>query len=200
MKLFYIETIAFMSGVVNIYLLTRCSLWNWLFGIITVSLYAIIFFNTKLYADMDLQGVFLIFQFYGLYQWCYGSNEKKPIAMQIINHSTCLSLALAAIMLFVGISFILQHCTDSITIYADATITTLSLIAQWMMSKKYLHHWLLWIVIDLISINLYISKSLYLTSLLYLVFMLLCIKGYYQWKETLNKSTSSHSIALVKAG
>ena len=63
MKLLYIEVIAFLSGIVNIYLLTRCSLWNWFFGIITVSLYAIIFFRTKLYADMGLQGVFLIFQF-----------------------------------------------------------------------------------------------------------------------------------------
>jgi nicotinamide mononucleotide transporter len=195
MKLFYIETIAFMSGVVNVYLITRCSLWNWLFGIITVSLYAIIFFNTKLYADMGLQGVFLFFQFYGLYQWCYGSNEKKPIVMQIINHSTSLSLALVAVVLFAGISFTLEYNTDSTTIYADATITTLSLIAQWMMSKKYLHHWVLWIVIDLLSIGLYISKTLYLTALLYLVFMLLCIKGYYQWKETLNKSMWSHSIA-----
>ena len=195
MKLFYIETIAFMSGVVNIYLLTRCSLWNWLFGIITVSLYAIIFFNTKLYADMGLQGIFLIFQFYGFYQWCCGNNEKKPIAIQVMGRSICLSLVLAAIILFLGISFFLQHNTDSTTIYADATITSLSLIAQWMMSKKYLHHWVLWIVIDLLSISLYISKTLYLTALLYLVFMLLCIKGYYQWKETLNKSTWSHSIA-----
>jgi nicotinamide mononucleotide transporter len=195
MKLLYIEAIAFMSGVVNVYLLTRCSLWNWLFGIITVSLYAIIFFNTKLYADMGLQGVFLIFQFYGLHQWCYGSNEKKPIAMQIMNRSTGLPLALAFTVLFIGIGFILKHNTDSTTIYPDALITTLSLIAQWMMCKKYLHHWILWIGIDLLSIGLYISKNLYLTSLLYCIFMLLCIKGYYQWRETFNKSIGLHSIA-----
>jgi nicotinamide mononucleotide transporter len=195
MKLLTIEAVAFVSGIVNVYLITRCSLWNWFFGIATVSLYAIIFFNTQLYADMGLQGVFLFFQFYGLYQWCYGSREKKPIAMQIINHSTCFSLALVAVVLFAGISFILKHNTDSTTVYADAAITTLSLIAQWMMSKKYLHHWILWIVIDSLSIGLYISKSLYLTALLYSVFMLLCIKGYYQWRETFTKSVCSHSPA-----
>lgn len=195
MKLLSIETIAFTSGVVNIYLLTRCSLWNWFFGILTVTLYAIIFFNIKLYADMSLQGVFLFFQFYGIYQWCYGSKENKPIAMQMLKLSTCLSLVVAAIILFAGISFILKYNTDSTTVYADATITALSLIAQWMMSKKYLQHWILWIIIDVISINLYISKSLYLTSLLYLIFMLLCIKGYFQWRQTLNKSIWSHSVA-----
>ena len=177
MKLLYIEVIAFLSGIVNIYLLTRCSLWNWFFGIITVSLYAIIFFRTKLYADMGLQGVFLIFQFYGLYQWCYGNRGKKPIAMQIMHYSKGLSLVLAAIVLFVSISFILKHNTDSTTIYADTTITTLSFI----------------------SIGLYISKNLYLTSLLYSVFLLLCIKGYYRWRETLINSILPHSIA-VKSG
>ncbi|WP_143549546.1 nicotinamide riboside transporter PnuC, partial [Rickettsiella grylli] len=75
MKLLYIEMFAFLSGILSVYLLTRCSLWNWFFGIITVSLYAIIFFNAKLYADMSLQGIFLFFQFYGLYQWCYSHPE-----------------------------------------------------------------------------------------------------------------------------
>jgi nicotinamide mononucleotide transporter len=116
-----------------------------------------------------------------------------------MHYSKGLSLVLAAIVLFVSISFILKHNTDSTTIYADTTITTLSLIAQWMMSKKYLHHWVLWIVIDFISIGLYISKNLYLTSLLYSVFLLLCIKGYYRWRETLINSILPHSIA-VKSG
>lgn len=195
MKLLNIEMLAFMSGIINVYLVTRCSLWNWFFGITTVCLYAFIFFNTKLYADMGLQGVFLVFQFYGLYQWRYGSRERKPLVLQIINHSTCLSLALVAVVLFTGISSFLKYNTDSTTIYADAIITTLSLIAQWMMSKKYLHHWILWIVIDTISIGLYISKTLYLTALLYSIFMLLCIKGYYQWREVYHKSALPHSFA-----
>jgi nicotinamide mononucleotide transporter len=195
MKLFYLEVFAFISGIVNIYLLTRCSLWNWFFGVITVSLYAIIFFNTKLYADMSLQGIFLFFQFYGLYQWCYGTHEKQLIGIQVINYSTCLSLILTTVILFVGISFFLRHNSDSTTVYADATITALSLIAQWMMSKKYLHHWILWIIIDVFSIGLYINKTLYLTALLYFVFMLLCIKGFFEWKGTLSKSIWSQSIA-----
>ncbi len=188
MKLLYLEIVAFLSGIIGVYLLTRCSLWNWFFGIITVSLYAIIFFNTKLYADMGLQGVFLFFQFYGLYQWCYGHREKKPITMQIIDYSTCFFLVLIVIILFSVISFILKHNTDSTTVFADALVTALSLIAQWMMSKKYLHHWILWIIIDLISIGLYITKTLYLTALLYSLFMMLCIKGYYQWRVVYNKS------------
>ena len=76
MKLISIETIAFTSGIVNIYLLTRCSLWNWFFGILTVSLYAIIFFNIKLYADMSLQGVFL----FSVGEWGGLSCGKLPYA------------------------------------------------------------------------------------------------------------------------
>jgi nicotinamide mononucleotide transporter len=195
MNLFYIEAIAFISGILNIYLLTRCSLWNWLFGVITVLLYAIIFFSTKLYADMGLQGVFLVFQFYGLYQWCYGSRERKPLTIQAMNESTYFSFGIVAIILFVCISFILKYNTDSTTIYVDAAVTAFSLIAQWMMSKKYLQHWILWIFIDLLSICLYINKELYLTAVLYSIFMLLCVKGYFQWKENISKSAWSLSIA-----
>ena len=194
MKLLYIEMFAFLSGILSVYLLTRCSLWNWFFGIITVSLYAIIFFNAKLYADMSLQGIFLFFQFYGLYQWCYSHPEKKPIVMQMIDYSTGFFLFLIALVLFSMISFILKHHTDSTTVFADAMVTTLSLIAQWMMSKKYLHHWILWIIIDLISIGLYLYKTLYLTALLYLLFMTLCIKGYYQWREAYNKLVWASSL------
>lgn len=195
MKLFYIEVIAFISGILNIYLITRCSLWNWFFGVITVLLYSVIFFNTKLYADMGLQGVFLVFQFYGLYQWCYGNKGKKPLTIQVMSQSTYFSFSLIAITLFFIISFILKYNTDSTTIYPDAAITSFSLIAQWMMSKKYLQHWILWILIDVFSICLYINKGLYLTAVLYSIFMLLCVKGYYQWKENMNRSTWSHSIA-----
>lgn len=197
MKLFCLEVIAFISGVVNIYLITRSSLWNWFFGIITVLLYSLIFFNTKLYADMGLQGVFLAFQFYGLYQWQYGSSTRKPLSIKVMNQSTYFPVFISGIILFAGISFILKQYTDSTTIYADACVTVLSLIAQWMMSKKYLHHWMLWIGIDILSIGLYLSKSLYLTALLYSIFMLLCVKGYYDWKRVMTKSTNewSHSIA-----
>jgi nicotinamide mononucleotide transporter len=197
MKLFYFEVIAFISGVLNIYLITRSSLWNWLFGIITVLLYSLIFFSSKLYADMGLQGVFLAFQFYGLYQWQYGSSARKPLSIQVMNQSAYLPLFISAVILFSAISFILKQYTDSTTVYADACVTALSLIAQWMMSKKYLHHWLLWIGIDILSIGLYLSKSLYLTALLYSIFMLLCVKGYHDWKKIMLNPTDkwSHSVA-----
>lgn len=77
MVLHFLEIFAFISGLLNIYLITKNSLWNWLFGIITVSLYMIIFFDSKLYADACLQIIFIAFQFYGIYQWLYV--EKKDV-------------------------------------------------------------------------------------------------------------------------
>ena len=185
MNFFYLESFAFIAGLLNIYLATKSNLWNWLFGIIAVVLYAIIFFNAKLYADMSLQGVFLAFQFYGVYQWLYGGQHRKPLDIQLANRTIYYhSLAVSAI-LFIAISFLLNHYTDSTTVYADAWITTGSLIAQWMMSKKYLQHWVLWIVVDIFSVMLYGYKALYLTALLYFIFLLLCVKGYSNWQQTL---------------
>lgn len=180
MNFLHLEISAFIAGLLNIYLTTKASLWNWFFGIITVILYMLIFFNAKLYADTSLQGVFLAFQFYGIYQWLYGS-EGKALSIQSADPSLYYSILVTSTLLFAVISFILNKYTDSPTPYADALVTACSLVAQWMMSKKYLQHWILWIFVDSVSIILYAYKALYLTAFLYFIFLILCIKGYNNW-------------------
>lgn len=109
--------------------------------------------------------------------------ERRPLNIQLADESIYHKISIILPIIFITISYILKHYTDSTTVYADTWITSISLLAQWMMSKKYLQHWLLWILVDLCSIILYLYKSLYLTSLLYFIFLLLCIKGYKNWKS-----------------
>ncbi len=178
-----IETIAVTAGFLNIYLAARNNIWNWLFGILTVSFYFVIFLNAKLYADMSLQLVFLFLQFYGIYQWLYGGTQRSArMISHAANNILCAAFFIAAV-LFIMIAFLLQHFTDSTTVYADAFVTALSLTAQWMMSKKWLEHWWLWIVVDVVSIQLYFSKGLYFTAGLYVVFLGLCVLGYRVWAK-----------------
>lgn len=180
-----LELIAASAGFINIYLVARNNIWNWLFGIINVSLYAIIFFHTKLYADMGLQLVFLVLQFYGLYQWRYGGKHHAKRSITQAPNTILLSAFFITVFLFLSIVFLLEHYTDSTTVYADAFITSCSLTAQWMMSKKWLEHWALWIVINLISIGLYFYKNLYFTSGLYVIFLYFCVMGYRIWHKEL---------------
>lgn len=177
-----LEIVAVLSCFINIYLAARNHILNFLFGIITVSLYFIIFFQAKLYADMLLQLIFLILQFYGWYQWLAKTNHVN-ISIKQISPIMLLYVVMCTVILFTLMSFILRFYTDSTTIYMDSLITALSLVAQWMMSKKFLSHWWFWIIADIFSIKLYIAKELYFTSLLYAFLFFICIYGYLNWKK-----------------
>lgn len=186
-----IELVAALAGLINIFLAARNSIWNWLFGIITVSLYLIVFYHAKLYADMCLQFLFLLMQFYGIYQWRYGGDKKSE---RHISHAPVRVYFLALIntcILFCIIAHSLHHYTDSSTVYIDAVTAALSLVAQWMMSRKWIEHWLIWLLVNSISVDMYFDKGLYFTAALYGIFIVLCCMGFRFWQKNL---LISHSI------
>ena len=178
-----IEVPATITAFANIYLAARASIWNWLFGLFAVTLYAFIFYLTKLYGDMALQGVYFYFQIYGWYQWRYGSEAHSALNVTLMPKKLYYHATLAFFILFGGTYWILSHYTNSTTPVIDAFTTSLSLIAQWMMCKKWLENWWLWVLLDLISLYMYWYKHLYLTTVLYAAFIVLCILGYQQWKK-----------------
>ncbi len=184
----YLEAPATIAGLINVYLAARANIWNWLFGIITVTLYMLIFYQVKLYADMSLQFIFLILQFYGCYQWLYGGKNHAELDVQRASYSIYLFALSLTLILFAFIAFILHTYTDSTTVIIDAITTAMSLVAQWMMSKKWVENWWLWILVDVISIKMYLFKLLYLTSGLYAVFFIICCMGYMTWRKQLMSS------------
>ncbi|MCX7121286.1 MAG: nicotinamide riboside transporter PnuC [Gammaproteobacteria bacterium] len=179
-----LEIPAMIAGFLNIYLAARANIWNWLFGIVSVTIYAIVFYEAKLYGDMCLQGVYLIFQFYGWNQWMRGGKNATALSVTHIPKSLYLISSMVLIILYGIFVYLLSHDTNSTTPIIDAFTTALSLVAQWMMCKKYLENWLLWIVVDIISVYMYWYKHLYLTSGLYAVFFILCCMGYQVWKRS----------------
>lgn len=185
-----LEIPAVIAGLINIYLAARLNIWNWLFGIITIILYIVIFFHAKLYANMTMFFIFLSLQFYGWYEWRSGKKKTDSLSVSRANKLDYLKAALAAIILFFSIAYLLRHYTDSNTVNLDAFTTTLGLVAQWMMIKKRLENWLLWIVADSVAIKMYFFKGLYLTVGLYSVFIVLCVSGYVIWSRSLEAHDS----------
>ncbi len=180
-----IEVPATLTAFLNIYLAARANIWNWLFGIFAVILYGIIFYETRLYGDMTLQAVYLFFQFYGWYQWKFGGSHASSLSVTRTPKSQYYYLGIAFVILYIIFYCILKHYTNSTTPIIDAFTTAISLIAQWMMCRKWLENWALWILLDLISLYMYSYKHLYLTTGLYAVFIVLCIMGYREWKNVL---------------
>jgi len=186
----YIEILGLIFGLLYIVFSIKQNIWCWPAGFITSALYIYVFFNTKFYADMGLQVYYLIVSVYGWYHWMFGSKSKKQDDLKVSTTKVKLAvyLTLAFIILFVLISYILVRFTDSEVPYWDAFTTAASFVATWMLARKLIEHWIIWIVVDTVSLGLYIYKGLYPTVILFAVYTVLAILGYIEWKKQLKKA------------
>jgi len=185
----YIELLGLIFGLLYILLSIKQNIWCWPVGFITSALYVYVFFVTKFYADMGLQVYYLMVSVYGWYHWMFGAKSKKQDDLKIskTNIKLAIYLFLATSILFIIISYILVNYTDSEIPYWDAFTTAASFVATWMLARKIIEHWIIWIVVDSVSLGLYIYKELYPTVILFAVYTVLAILGYIEWKKELKK-------------
>lgn len=179
-----LEKIAVAFGLANVYLTVRQNIWCWPVGAVMVSLYIYIFFQTKLYSDAGLNVFFLVMQFYGWYHWSRGGVEHSR-SLSAVTRLTAREWAWTIAGVLGGtaaLGTVMHRFTDAALPYPDAFTTLLSVFAQFLLTRKVLDNWTLWIIADVVYIGVYTSKSLYWTAGLYVVFLILCIKGYREWK------------------
>ncbi|MGC9374366.1 MAG: nicotinamide riboside transporter PnuC, partial [Bacteroidales bacterium] len=163
------------------------NIWCWPIGLITSALYIYVFFVTKFYADMGLQVYYLVVSIYGWYFWMFGgkSTKKDDLKISTAGFRRLIYIIVATAVLFGIIAFILINFTDSEIPYWDAFTTAGSFVATWMLARKIIEHWLIWIIVDSVSLGLYIYKGLYATVILFAVYTLLAVMGYIEWKNEL---------------
>lgn len=186
----YIEVLGCITGLIYLYFSIRQIIWLWPLGILTSFLYIFVFFNSKFYAGMALQLYYFIISIYGWYYWIKGGESSGGQKIQIIT-ATLKDWSIFVIVtsiLSVLIGYGLDNYTDSPLPYWDAFTTSGSIVATWMLARKFLENWLFWIVIDFISMGTYIYKDLYPTVLLFFVYTSMAGIGYINWKKDLKKS------------
>lgn len=187
-----IEIIAAILGVASVYLTIRESMWCWPIGIAMVALYAWVFYDAKLYSDVILQVAFLVLQIYCWWRWQRGLRESAsgvPISrLSPPIYAVTLAGGLAAT---IAIGFLMSRYTDAAAPFPDSGILVFSLIAQYLLSKKRVQSWHLWIAVDLAAVPLYAWRDLWLTSGLYILFLGLAIKGLLTWSVALRRTGSS---------
>jgi len=188
-----IEILGVAAALAYLYFSIRQKIWLWPLGILTSSFYIYIFFKGSLYADMGLQIYYLVISFYGWYFWLFGGKDQKPNSLEVsrVSSSQILYLSLIGIVIYVLLVLALKSLPALLDIpasdllYWDAFTTAASILATWMLARKILEHWLIWIVVDFISMGMYIYKGLYLTSGLFLVYTLVAVYGYFEWKKSI---------------
>ncbi len=186
-----IEGLGVITALIYLFFSIRQNIWLWPFGILTSAFYIYVFFTGRLYADMGLQVYYLLISFYGWYFWLFGGKKQnsKYLKASSLSYKLGLTLLLITFIIYWILVWVLNvlpgllEIPPSDLLYLDAFTTAASIVATWMLTRKIIEHWLVWIVVDLVSMGLYIYKGLYLTSGLFFVYASLAIYGYYEWKK-----------------
>ena len=180
-----LEVTAFVFGVVSVFLSVRENIWSWPTAIVNVLLYFLVFRDAKLYADMGLQLVYFVLSIYGWYEWLHGGANRTALTVSALRLRTGLILAAIAVAFAVALGTLLARTTDAALPYLDAATASTSLAAQWMMTRKILQNWAVWMAVDVVYVGMYLFKGLALTAVLYAIFFVLAAMGHVQWKRSL---------------
>lgn len=201
----FIEIIITISGILCIWLASKEKSINYLFGIINVSLCGYIFYQNQLYASLILQIFFFITNIYGWYNWKNNNTNKNKIKIKYLSYRLmfiCIIISIILILIFYiyineifyfltkisifvikffGIEIVFKNITPNIFPFWDSCILVLSIFAMILMTHKYIENWLIWIVINFISFNIFIYKGMYILSIEYILLTYLSLNGYLLW-------------------
>ncbi len=181
----YVEVCGTLTGFLYLGFSIRQHFLTWPAGLLNALFYIAVFFSSKIYADMTLQFYYVAISIYGWWSWHHGSATGNILKVTRTSKSLWMKLLGASIFLFIVIGYILVRFTDSPVPIWDGLTTALSIVATWMLAQKKIEHWLMWIVVDAISMGLFIVKGLYPTTLLFFVYTILAIYGYCEWRKEL---------------
>lgn len=181
----FIELVAVVLGLISVWLVTRQNVICYPLGIISVFIYIFIFYEVKLYADMGLQVFFVVLQAYGWYEWLYGGVNKTELSVRRASSTTRTILLLFTASGSAVLGYLLHRYTDAAVPFVDSALTVMSMAGQWLVARKYIENWNVWMVVNIGSIAMYGYKELYFTMALYAVYFGLAIVGYRAWKKEL---------------
>lgn len=193
----YLEIIGAIVGLIYLWLEYRASIYLWATSIVMPAIYLFVYYDAGLYADFGINVYYLAAALYGWAVWMYhdkkstkeqeetGRQKGLPITRMAGKYWwMCCGVFVVALGL---IWWVLSTYTDSDVAAWDSFTTALSVIGMWMLSRKYLEQWIVWIVVDVASVGLYCYKGLFFTAALYGLYAIIAIFGYIKWKEMMHE-------------
>lgn len=181
------EVFGFATGLWCVWLTTQKRLLNFPVGIANCLLLLFLFGQSRLFADAGLQLVFIALGIHGWRQWMRG-RIGNVIPVSLLTPRGVLAALATSVAMTAALFAVLTWAKGSVPLF-DALITALSLTAQWLLNQRKLQTWYFWIVVDLISIPVYLYKDLYLIALLYTLFLGLCVLGLQRWRREARSDT-----------
>lgn len=188
----YIEILGTIVGLLYLWLEYRASIYLWVASVVMPAIYLVIYYQAGLYADFGINIYYLIIAIYGWAAWRYGfaigrGSEGHELPISYTPARLWLPLTVITGVVFAAIAWMLINLTDSSVPYADAFTTALSVVGMWMLARKYIEQWWVWLVVDVVSVALYIYKDLHFTAALYALYAVVAIFGYLKWNKLMSE-------------
>lgn len=184
----WVEIAGAVLSFIYLYLSINQKIGLWIFGFLCSALYVVVFFQSKFYAGMTLQLYYLGVSIYGWITWKRGEQATgNDLPVIHIPKSMILDVLAVFLVIFIIYFFVLSNFTDLPLPRADSFTTAVSIIATWMLARKMIENWLLFIIADGVCTGLYFYRELYPTAILFAVYTIMAIIGYFEWKKTMNR-------------
>lgn len=182
----YLEIAGTLAGLLYLWFEYKASIWLWPVSIIMPAIYIIVYYQARLYADSGISIYYLLAGIYGWWAWAKHTVKGKEKSIAFTPRRLIVPLFFVLSIVFMLIGSVLSAYTNSTVPWWDSFTTALSIIAMWMLARKYVEQWLVWLVVDVASCGLYIYKELYFTSFLYGLYAVIAFFGYLKWKQLMD--------------
>lgn len=184
-----LQIVGVALGLLYLYLEYKADIRLWVVGLIMPCVHGLLYFKAGLYADFSMQLYYILAGLYGWIVWHNAPRNTESKAQHIQYTPTAWIVPLVAVYAAAhGLIYLfLTHCTNSTVPFWDSLTTALSVVAMWMLSRKLIEQWIVWGVVDLITVGLYLYKSIPLTASLYGLYTLLAVAGYLRWRREIRE-------------
>ena len=180
-----LDILGFVLGLVYLWLEYKASIWLWLAGLIMPAVDMVLYFKAGLYADFGMAVYYCLAAVYGFLAWKFFKTGKDAAATEKpVTHykrTQVLPSLITALLLWLGIWWILVTFTNSTVPVADAFTTALSIVALWALAQKYAEQWLLWLLVDIVCCVLYVRKGIPFKAAIYGLYTVIAVFGYRKW-------------------
>ncbi len=181
-----LQIVGIVLGLLYLWLEYRADIRLWIVGLIMPCVHGTLYFTAGLYADSAMQLYYILAGLYGWVIWRKGTSRNKACKHHAIGHTpyTLWPLLIAVYgVLHLALYLALRYLTDSTVPFFDAMTTALSMVAMWMLSRKFVEQWLIWALVDLLTVGLYLYKEIPLTAALYALYTVLAFVGWLRWRR-----------------
>ena len=180
-----IEYLAFIALILYVYYATKQHAIAWLLSLVGLVLFVVINYRASLYGEIPLQGVYLLMSLYGWYQWRYGGKNQTNLPVSLTSLNLWVMLIIIGGLGTILLGHVLSTYTAMAIPYWDASTTAFSLVGTWMLARKKLENWVVWLIVDSAYTWIYLEKGLFLVTLLYFLYVVFSVVGLFRWYRTM---------------